>query len=485
MAAALESGQFSSMVDRSRLRRPAAAKAIKLIDLEAECNDMEASDAEVDDRDNVSELIDDDMSVHSGIRVGIEIMEPFTPAEDDLAMPPPRTRPATRAVASPAVLAAPAGIDQQEVAASPSIPLRRHVGRPTKQEAAAYKANPLAAAAQTALPAKTATEKRAERETVKQQQKGARQAAAIAKKRNKEDRTQHELSVTAVNGDGDLSISDLQKYRDFVDGDDKILRTFAGMERGSKMNHLHLQIVVQTSGLCAAAFTRRLKEAMGWTGNSDCIVRSRAVQNNKLHTFNGLVGYCMKDIGRPHFRCAMKNITDQIIKEGFVDYILYGCDEDIKGKVTLSPEKLMERAKAWKDQCCKPFADDPPFEEVLLGMMRSGHYFLSTRFVQSRAAGMDLDKARALWRITDNPNAATMEDIMEVFFAPKPVNDRYFTRNSASYMEVVPNPDMKWLMTEAEVPTLRALQAVSVSRTAAARVNDAAALTATLYEREN
>jgi hypothetical protein len=111
--------------------------------------------------------------------------------------------------------------------------------------------------------------------------------------------------------------------------------------------------------------------------------------------------------------------------------------EEIKGRITLTPDKLMFRVKLFKDHCCKPFADDPPLEQVLLAMMRGGHFTVSTSFIEAPGGGMEYHRSEALWRLTDHPTDASMEDIFAVFFAPTP----------ASSAVAVPEPDLSWLMT--------------------------------------
>lgn len=62
-----------------------------------------------------------------------------------------------------------------------------------------------------------------------------------------------------------------------------------------------------------------VKEAMGWVPTPHgCVVSIRKATGQQLHTYHGLIGYCLKDEGKPWFRVARCNVTDDDFARGKV-----------------------------------------------------------------------------------------------------------------------------------------------------------------------
>lgn len=147
-------------------------------------------------------------------------------------------------------------------------------------------------------------------------------------------------------------------------------RFVAALERGGAEDHLHIQAAVEGKFTNASVFTKALKVRLhsapiprkprslrsahphtdqiglvsllgrahnelflrstalqaflGWNkGNqpADTHILTRRLTGRGLHTFIGLVGYCLKDSGLPHFRVTTKGVTDRVRHRTALTYI--------------------------------------------------------------------------------------------------------------------------------------------------------------------
>ncbi|KAI5059607.1 hypothetical protein GOP47_0025926, partial [Adiantum capillus-veneris] len=64
---------------------------------------------------------------------------------------------------------------------------------------------------------------------------------------------------------------------------------------------------------------------------------------HKMHTFEVMVGYCLKDQDEPHFQKVVHNITSDDVNAGVELYSLYGVDQ-LKNRVCLTPANIFDRA---------------------------------------------------------------------------------------------------------------------------------------------
>ena len=104
-----------------------------------------------------------------------------------------------------------------------------------------------------------------------------------------------------------------------------------------------------------------------------------------MHTPLGMVGYCLKDNGKRHFRTRMApGITAEMVEEAKREYLKYGNVTN-KGMAALNPKNIFEKAETFRQTDML----DPsmPFRSIVVLMLRSGVYLtISCRTASSRRA---------------------------------------------------------------------------------------------------
>lgn len=231
----------------------------------------------------------------------------------------------------------------------------------------------------------------------------------------------HEYSVTIQAAGRDL---DFTRVGPLVETwcKENCTAAFFATERGGRDHHLHLQGVIRTTKLrfkTATAVSKQLNATLGFVRgmahHGAGSVRTCAVKNNKMHTFDGLVGYCMKDSNQEWFSAFEHNITEEMKANGERLYLQYGADPSTKSFTTLSAYTIFQRASAF--QRLHPHVCDS-FRSTLFAMHQSGSYAPDAKWVMSRpGAGMDMDRAEAAWRMMSDPASSTMHDVDMVYFA--------------------------------------------------------------------
>ncbi|KAI5064566.1 hypothetical protein GOP47_0021236 [Adiantum capillus-veneris] len=183
------------------------------------------------------------------------------------------------------------------------------------------------------------------------------------------------------------------------------------------------------------AVNRKIKAYLGWAKSAlaDTMVLCRGLKQHKMHTFEGMVGYCLKDQDEPHFQKVVHNITSNDVNAGVELYSLYGADE-LKNRVFLTPTNIFDRALMyWKFKLRHPAGND--FLSTLHIMVKSGNYYPSSCWITPyQGRGMHLPKIKALWRCMIYPSIATYEDILNIF-----VNDDVYA-NTQSRVEWFNSP---------------------------------------------
>lgn len=191
--------------------------------------------------------------------------------------------------------------------------------------------------------------------------------------------THFEYSVTIQRAAQDIDVDRIvQPLDDWVHAN--TTSAFFATERGEKDEQLHFQGVIRTRRISlhkAALCTKSLKAALELHAKGEYSgkvnVSSRALKNSKLHTFEGMIGYCMKDRGREWYKPFEFNITPQMVEEGLQLYLQDGASEVAKAFIVLSQYSIFQKAAVFHKMYMRA-EEDHNFRAVLLEMHKSGKY---------------------------------------------------------------------------------------------------------------
>jgi hypothetical protein len=186
---------------------------------------------------------------------------------------------------------------------------------------------------------------------------------------------------------------------------------------------------------------RELRECLGWnhkdTRPKGSKIRVTALKDADLHTFEGMLGYCTKDKGMPHYEVIMHNVTDEELRRGAELYIAHGAGK-LKNRTELKPANLFRKAlNFYQFKLNAPGGEESYLPSILLSMMRTGKYFPAASFVMPyQGSGMDTRRAGSMWRTLVDHEAVDEDDINRIFFhcsnarATLPQRqERYFDHN--------------------------------------------------------
>jgi hypothetical protein len=136
-------------------------------------------------------------------------------------------------------------------------------------------------------------------------------------------------------------------------------------------------------------------------GASICL---KALTGRHLHTWHGLIGYCLKDEGLPHFPVARQEHHNYDMDLGREEYEKLGAGGPLKGKTQLTPHNVVQKAINYWQFHYKGNKNEPPSRvlrpccvwEVLPHPQR-GSSHMGAKASHTRAW-------KALWSILINPS---------------------------------------------------------------------------------
>ncbi|KAI5077599.1 hypothetical protein GOP47_0007423 [Adiantum capillus-veneris] len=223
-----------------------------------------------------------------------------------------------------------------------------------------------------------------------------------------------ELSITISVGGADVDTGLLPVLKEFLEKE-----TIAGIcsiKHGGTVFHLHFQMVMRITSTSIIAVNKKVKTYLGWDRESPvgATVLCRALKQKNMHTFQGMIGYCLKDVGKDHFENVGHNISPHDINKGIELDTLHGAD-DLKNKVCLTNTNVFDRAfMYWKYSLNHPFGHD--FLGTLHRMIKSGKYYPSSTWITPyQGHGMEQRKIAVVWKCMAFPSTVTYNDILDIF----------------------------------------------------------------------
>lgn len=234
-----------------------------------------------------------------------------------------------------------------------------------------------------------------------------------------------ELSLTVTVPGGDVEITDT--YNAFKEFEQWVqhntLAGYAGLERGPGVGHLHIQAVVRITHKDGRSVSASVRRAMRLsTRPVRYSVMTKLLDGTGIHTFAGMIGYCSKDYGKPHYDHICFQCTDEELECAKLEYAVYGAPVTTL-KQTLNSASLFERVCHFDTL----FPGDilrETFTGACTRMIRTGRYLFDARFVvPMNGFGMDPVKADCLWKVYKDPKNVQPHDIATILYQ-NPVNHR-------------------------------------------------------------
>ncbi len=123
----------------------------------------------------------------------------------------------------------------------------------------------------------------------------------------------------------------------------------------------------------------------------------------------------MKDFGKPHFQTRMSsNITEEMVVEARNLYVRFG-NLTTKGRAVLTPRNLFEKVFTFWSSRLQ--GQSMPLQSVIVLMLRTGLFYPSYSFIiGTNGSGLDLARAGACWRLTQETGLVLLDDVALVFF---------------------------------------------------------------------
>ena len=225
-----------------------------------------------------------------------------------------------------------------------------------------------------------------------------------------------DVNVIISDGSDDIEVQLWQKAEEFIK---ECISRLCSIERGGALSRLHLQMEYRLVTSFAAMVSKLIKSYLGWNDVKKAPIGhhilTKTLCNTRLHTFIGMLGYCIKDKGEYHFQCIHKNVTPEQMEEGLEEYIKYGTPF-AKNRIVLIHTSLIQKATTYCRYKIRKELDST-LPGTLLPMQRSSQFISSTSWVLPVCQGeMKYNKAATLWKCMINPQAIEMYDVTQIDF---------------------------------------------------------------------
>lgn len=135
-----------------------------------------------------------------------------------------------------------------------------------------------------------------------------------------------DMSVTVSFKGANVTKFDIEKLNMLLN--DYCLADVVALERDDIENRLHFQMVFRAQIKLALSFDILIHKYMGWYNvpkmNLVGHVCNKVFTNRLLHTFHGMIGYYLKEIGIEHSDVALHNISNEDIMEAklYMQYLV-------------------------------------------------------------------------------------------------------------------------------------------------------------------
>jgi hypothetical protein len=201
---------------------------------------------------------------------------------------------------------------------------------------------------------------------------------------------------------------------------------------GGATGRAHLQGVIVTQMLPLVKYSAHAAKAIfldtiGWAKSDippDILMVCKFCGGVKLHTWQGMVGYCNKEWKRVDFRHVVAmDVTENDREQGRRLYARYG--RPMNEYITLTPLNLFDRLEVFATLYTGRDAPHDNFVDLMVEVINTDMYSISSQFVISfQGGGVTLSRVNALLRINTMrstlPADVLRADICKVFIREEP-----------------------------------------------------------------
>ena len=163
------------------------------------------------------------------------------------------------------------------------------------------------------------------------------------------------------------------------------------LERGGALTHKHFQMMVKENFSSLLVLNKKIKVCLGWDVSSptDHVVPCKKLRDEGLHTFKGMLGYCMKDNGEAHFEFVHHNILADDMSDGKMEYENFG-KVGLNNHMSPSHSNILQRAHQWSHFHMKKHLG-ATLPGTLYRMCKSDQFYSNlTWVIPLRSIGMDV-----------------------------------------------------------------------------------------------
>lgn len=153
-----------------------------------------------------------------------------------------------------------------------------------------------------------------------------------------------------------------------------------------------------------------LREFLGVTVGSNAVFTVKPLERDQRWTF--MIGYCLKDLEKPHFKVCRVNVTNTHIVRGRADYLAISITKR-RGLCTLTPKNYIEKmAKFWMVHL-RPVMFEP--EVICYYLYKSGEHVPDPKILAPRnGGGVNADRLRSWFKVLANDFG--LRDIITLHF---------------------------------------------------------------------
>lgn len=240
-------------------------------------------------------------------------------------------------------------------------------------------------------------------------------------------------SLTLSMGGGNVPRGWLTRVQQYMQQYD--LRGAASLERGGRVQHLHVQavMVVQVHAAHRQLFEYHVKEYLAADGGGSAgrpIMRFKPCEASQ--PFSYMLGYVQKDMGQPHYRCVAHRVTADELVQGRADYATVAVSFR-QERISINKTSLHDRVFGFWHANYAPFV--VPFDVLLLHMLLSGKYVPEGSWLTPPHGGsLDFTLAEAWMLAVTRPESLQLAQVRCLFFGMHRVRYpqlRYFAQPQA------------------------------------------------------